>query len=122
MARVAALIPDLMFGSRVRAMIEGAGHDLELCSSVAEVRRRVPGSDLLIVDLTDQADERIEQVASLRATGELGPGAILAFYSHVESEVRARALAAGFDQVVPRSRMAREGEALVAGMLPSHRP
>jgi hypothetical protein len=37
----------------------------------------------------------------------------LAFYSHVEADVRARATEAGFDLVVPRSRMAREGPALV---------
>jgi hypothetical protein len=37
----------------------------------------------------------------------------LAFYSHVENEVREQALGAGFDMVVPRSRMAREGAALV---------
>jgi hypothetical protein len=37
----------------------------------------------------------------------------LAFYSHVETEVRVQAEGAGFDLVVPRSRMAREGAALV---------
>ena len=35
------------------------------------------------------------------------------FYSHVDVEVRERALAAGFDLVVPRSRMNREGAELV---------
>ena len=34
-------------------------------------------------------------------------------YSHVDADVRTRAIAAGFDLVVPRSRMAREGSALV---------
>ena len=37
----------------------------------------------------------------------------LGFYSHVETDVRERALGCGFDMVVPRSRMAREGAALV---------
>jgi hypothetical protein len=37
----------------------------------------------------------------------------LGFFAHVEPEVRERALAAGFDQVVPRSRMHREGAELV---------
>jgi hypothetical protein len=34
----------------------------------------------------------------------------------VEAEVREQALQAGFDLVVPRSRMAREGPALVEGL------
>jgi len=43
----------------------------------------------------------------------------LGFYSHVDQEMRKAADAAGFSRVVPRSRMAREGAALVAGLLPS---
>ena len=41
----------------------------------------------------------------------------LAFYSHVDAAVRERAEEAGFDLVVPRSRMAREGAELVARLL-----
>ena len=41
----------------------------------------------------------------------------LGFYSHVEQDVRQRAEAAGFERVVPRSRMAREAAALVESML-----
>ncbi len=41
----------------------------------------------------------------------------LAFYSHVEVDVRARAEQAGFDLVVPRSRMAREGASLVSRLV-----
>jgi hypothetical protein len=42
---------------------------------------------------------------------------VLAFYSHVEGDVRERAEAAGFDLVVPRSRMAREGASLADRLL-----
>jgi hypothetical protein len=38
---------------------------------------------------------------------------VLAFYAHVETDVKALAERAGFELVVPRSRMAREGPALV---------
>jgi hypothetical protein len=41
----------------------------------------------------------------------------LGFFAHVEPDVRDRALQAGFDVVVPRSRMAREAAQLVAGLL-----
>jgi hypothetical protein len=43
----------------------------------------------------------------------------LGFYSHVEVETKERAEAAGFDLVVPRSRMAREMGALVDKLAPS---
>jgi hypothetical protein len=41
----------------------------------------------------------------------------LGFFAHVQPEVRDRALAAGFDLVVPRSRMAREGAQLADALL-----
>ena len=41
----------------------------------------------------------------------------IGFYPHVDVEVRRRALEAGYDVVVPRSRMARETVAVVEGAL-----
>ena len=49
----------------------------------------------------------------LRAAGELGATRTLGVYSHVDADTKRRADAAGFDLVVPRSRLAREGPALV---------
>jgi hypothetical protein len=58
-------------------------------------------------------------VEGLRTAGELGQTRTLGVYSHVDVDTKRRADAAGFDLVVPRSRMAREGpdlvERLVAG-------
>jgi hypothetical protein len=105
MPRVVAFIPDLMFGSRVVAMLEAAGHQVELRSVLDDLT----GADVLIVDLTADPEERIERVRERRPDGVPA----LAFYSHVEADVRARAEEAGFELVVPRSRMAREGAALV---------
>ena len=47
--------------------------------------------------------------------------ATLAFYSHVETDVRELAEQAGFELVVPRSRMAREGGALVERLVAAAR-
>lgn len=110
MARVVAFIPDLMFGSRVQADLTGAGHDVALVGSAEAVRGRLATADVLVVDLTDDASVRTGLVEGL---GDLGKTRRLAFYSHVDVAVRKRAEAAGFDLVVPRSRMAREGASLV---------
>jgi hypothetical protein len=108
-ARVLAFIPDLLFGSNVLGALRASGHEVQLASAPDGAA----GLDLLIVDLTADAEQRIEQV---RALGLQRPPT-LAFYSHVESEVRRHAEGAGFDLVVPRSRMAREGPALVAQLV-----
>jgi CheY-like chemotaxis protein len=118
MARVAALIPDLLFGSKVQASLEAAGHEVDLISGEVEAWDEVGGIDVLVVDLTSDVDG-IGLVETLAAGGELHDVRTLGFFAHVQPEVRDRALAAGFDQVVPRSRMAREGADLV-GRLAAH--
>ena len=101
MARVALLCPDLLFGSKLQGALRAAGHDVVAPGA---------GADLLVVDLTADPDARIAAAAE-------APVPRLGFYAHVEQDVRRRAEEAGFDRVVPRSRMAREAPALVASML-----
>lgn len=119
MARVVALVPDLMFGSRVLAMLEGAGHDVLLCSAESEARTAAAGTEVFVADLSSGVGDGAALVTSMRADGDLDGVATLAVYSHVDAETRARAQAAGFDLVVPRSRMVREGAGLVAGLVGS---
>ncbi len=113
MARVVAFVPDLLFGSKVVAMLESEGHDTVLVSDPARLEGEAKGRDVLVVDLTADAYERIRLVSET----DLAGARTLAFYSHVEADVRARAEAAGVHRIVPRSRMAREGAALVEGMV-----
>lgn len=107
MARIALLSPDLLFGSKVQGALTAEGHD------VIPVDKPVAAADadLLVVDLTADAGERLAQLRER----ERPPA--LAFYSHVEQDVRRSAEEAGVERVVPRSRMAREAAALVEGML-----
>jgi hypothetical protein len=98
MARVALLCPDLLFGSKVEGALSAAGHEV--------VRGDAQGVDVLVVDLTADG-------VDVRALGRRDDAATLGFYPHVDVEVRRRAEEAGFDMVVPRSRLNREGAALV---------
>ena len=102
MARVALICPDLLFGSKVRGALSAAGHEVV-----------APGdpADIQVLDLTTDADERLREA-------RIGELPTLAFYSHVEVDVRRKAEAAGVDRVVPRSRMARETVPLVEALLP----
>lgn len=111
MARVLALIPDLLFGSRVQADVRAAGHEIELVGSIDAARERLDKAEVLVVDLTDEQLESGSLVEELQAQD--GCPRTLGFYSHVDSAARIRAEEAGFDLVVPRSRMGREGATLV---------
>ena len=113
MARIVVLVPDLLFGSKVVSMLEAAGHEVTLTAQEDDARTEAEFADVLVVDLTTDAIDGVMLVDSMGAGGELRGHRTLGFYSHVETDVPARAREAGFDLVVPRSRMAREGVDLV---------
>jgi hypothetical protein len=111
MARTIAFVPDLLFGSNLTGALQAGGHDVVLVSQPGDLEGALAGADVLIVDLTAEPQARIEAAGPY-----LGSGAprTLAFYAHVERDVRADAEKAGFELVVPRSRMARAAAELVS--------
>jgi hypothetical protein len=122
MARVFALTADLLFGSRIQGDLGAAGNEVELIGDEARLRARLAkddesGADVLVVDLTDAELGGARIVETLAAEGMLNSVATLGFYSHVDVQARERAERAGFDLVVPRSRMAREGSQLVERLI-----
>jgi hypothetical protein len=104
-ARVVALTPDLLLGSKVEAMLRAAGHEVKLASRLGEAH--LDDADLLVADL-DAEDP--QALASLGIP-------VLGYYSHINTETKQAAAAANIDLVVPRSRMARELPDLTAKLL-----
>jgi CheY-like chemotaxis protein len=120
MARVLALIPDLLFGSHVQADMLDAGHEIELVSDEDAIHDRLAGVDVLIIDLVNPDIDGAGLVEALAEEGVEGASSrprTLGFYAHIDVGMRQRAETAGFDLVVPRSRMAREGAALVGQLV-----
>jgi hypothetical protein len=116
MAQVLAFIPDLLFGSQVQGSLRAGGHTVDLVGDENGVLAGLRWADVLILDLTDDPARRAGLLQSLPAEAQ-AKVRTLAFYSHVEADVRHMAEQAGVDLVVPRSRMAREGASLVAGLV-----
>jgi hypothetical protein len=110
-ARVIALFDDLLLGSNVLGMLRAAGHEARLTGNADEAHPE--GAAVLIVDLASPGFDGVGVVEGLRERGELGETRTLGVYSHVDADTKRRADSAGFDLVVPRSRMAREGAQLV---------
>jgi hypothetical protein len=98
-ARVLAVVADLMLASRVEGSLRLAGHQVTVEASVPVAT----DADVIVADL-DVADLQALVAADRPALG---------FYSHVDVDRRREAEAAGVDLVVPRSRMARELPELV---------
>jgi hypothetical protein len=100
MARVSALVSDLMLASRVRTSLEAAGHEVDQSSELPD---ELDGVDVVVADLDTVAPEQL---------AELGVP-VIGFYSHVDTAMKERAERAGLALAVPRSRMSRELPELV---------
>jgi hypothetical protein len=100
MARVVALVGDLILASRVQTSLEASGHEVEVDTSLPD---ELDGVDLVVADLDAVPPERL---------GELEVP-VIGFYQHTDLETKERADAAGLAIAVPRSRMVRELPELV---------
>ena len=100
MARIAAVVADLMLASRVRTSLEASGHEVEQDSALPD---ELDGIDLVVADLDVVAPE---------ALGELEVP-VIGFYQHTDVDTKARAEEAGLALAIPRSRMVRELPELV---------
>lgn len=112
-ATVVLLTDDLMFGSKVESLIRAAGAEplmsAEPEAALAALNDAAPPA-LLVVDLVTDA---FDQLALPSRAGHPAIG----YYAHTDDDTRRAALAAGYAQVVPRSRMVREGDRLIAAAL-----
>lgn len=105
MARVVAVAPDLLLGSKIEAMLGAAGHEVTLAPALSEAP--LDDAELVVADLDTENAEAL-----------VGLGVpVLGYYSHVNTETKQTADAAGIDLAVPRSRMARELPQLVDRLL-----
>src|SRR5689334_23480862 len=78
MARIAAVVADLMLASRVRTSLEASGHEVEQDSSLPD---ELDGIDLVVADL---------DVVGAEVLGGLELP-VIGFYQHTDVETRARA-------------------------------
>jgi hypothetical protein len=95
MARIAAVVRDLMLASRVQTSLEASGHEVE---QDTELPDELDGIDLVIADLDAVAPEALAELSV----------PVIGFYQHTDAETKRRADAAGLAIAVPRSRMVRE--------------
>jgi hypothetical protein len=102
-AKIVAVVSDLMLASRVKESLAAAGHEV----SVTPTLHQPVEADAIVCDL-DAVD-----ADAIASTGIPSLG----FYSHVDVDTKARAQKTGIALVVPRSRMSRELPQLVESLL-----
>jgi len=107
----------MFFASKIRATAEALNVDISFVRSqdslLQKAREKKP--DLVVVDLHNQKLSAAEIAQAIRGDEELHDVWILGFFSHVQVELQRSAVAAGFNQVVPRSVFASDLGKILAG-------
>ncbi len=100
----------MFFASKIRATAEAVGVEIKFVRSMEkliETAREVkPG--LVVVDLHNTKLDPVAVGTELKSNEELRQVRLLGFFSHVHADLQRNAMAAGYDQVIPRSVFARD--------------
>jgi len=99
---VVAVVDDMFFKSKIRAVAEAVGVEISFPRTKEALLEKARQADLVIVDLHSQ------KIDPLTLPSDLAPVRLLGFFSHVEVDLQRKALAAGYQQVIPRSVFARD--------------
>ena len=99
---VIVVVDDMFFASKIRAVAEAVGVEISFPRNKEAVIEKARDARLILVDLHNQKIDPIEVARELSGVKLIG------FFSHVETELRQKALAAGYDSVIPRSVFARD--------------
>jgi hypothetical protein len=92
----------MFFQAKIRAVAEAVGAQINFPRTKEALLEKARQADLVIVDLQNQKIDPLSLPSELRAVRLLG------FFSHVEVELQRSAVAAGYEQVMPRSVFTRD--------------
>jgi len=113
MGTIVALVPDIMFGVRVRDVLDQLGYQAHVYEVAADAQAALtPDLALLIIDLRGPVDDLTELVSAAKRLDPRLP--VLAFGSHVDVERQQAARKAGCDRVVANSKFNADLPGLVA--------
>ncbi len=112
MGRVVALMDDLFFQMKLAETAKHLGVEVKVATTADALAGLLdPAPKLLIVDLNSRS-QPIAAIQRLRL--EKNGVRIVAFLSHVQTELAAQARAAGCDEVLPRSAFTQNLAAILA--------
>jgi DNA-binding NarL/FixJ family response regulator len=113
-SNVITFTTDLMFGSRISGAAEKVGVGDFMISTVPALQQTLDGGGVGLVLVDMAMPDAVAQEAITAAARHSSSPATVAYFSHVQTELRDAAIAAGAHQVMPRSQFVQELPKLLA--------
>lgn len=102
--RVAILVDDMFFTSKINGAAAECGRKIERVKSREQLEGLVANApSLVIIDLNSDRLDPLETIGFFKSSAELSAIPIVSFVSHVQTDLIRAAQAAGCDYVLPRS-------------------
>lgn len=115
--KVIAVVDDMFFAAKINGAAEAAGRQIERVKSREQLEQSLAAQlpALVLVDLNSQRLDPLDAIEFLKSLPEANAVPVVAFVSHVETELIRRAQSAGCDYVLPRSAFSQWLPQIVAG-------
>jgi CheY-like chemotaxis protein len=102
---VLAVVDDLLFSSKIRAVADRTGRPTTFVRSRSDVLPQIRAThpELVIIDLDRATLDPMNVIRDIKAQPDLAQVRVVGFVSHVNADAIARARDAGIDLVLARS-------------------
>jgi len=102
MAKITAIVNDLIFMSRIRSAAETVGTTVEFIQNKNQLDHFLDDCELLLVDLENDFMEPVIMIEGLKKNPTTASIKTVGYFSHTNTPLKARALSAGCNEVLSR--------------------
>ncbi len=102
MAKVTAIVNDLIFMTKIRNTAEYFGLSVAFVGSEGQIDHYLTGCELIIIDLENDFVDSLNLIERLKQNPKTTSIKTIGYMSHVNTPLRAQAIAAGCDGVLSR--------------------
>jgi len=102
MPKVTAIVNDLIFMTKIRNTAEYFGLSVAFAGTEEQVDRYVRDCELILIDLENQFIDSLNLIEKLKSDPATSSIKLIGYMSHLNTPLRARAIASGCDGVLSR--------------------
>lgn len=102
MAKITAIVNDLIFMTKIRNTAEYFGLSVAFVGSEGQVDHYLKDCELILIDLENDIVDSLSLIERLKNNPETSSIKLIGYMSHVNTPLRANAMAAGCDDVLSR--------------------
>ncbi len=102
MPKIAAIVNDLNFMTKIRSAAEFFGLNVGFVGSKEQLEHYLKDSDLIFIDLENDLVEPIELITRIKSNHMMQKIKLIGYFSHVNAPLKSQAVDAGCDEVLSR--------------------